>query len=112
MTSLYSPTRSGPEESNAMKAVSFGFAVLMMGPAFALAQAGLGSRVSEHHPNIWHRSSPSIDPTRLPLGDSKYSNAPKKGSIYPCDPKHYFSIPLGSHTKGPWIEGTNWDITR
>jgi len=25
-----------------MKAVSFGFAVLMMGPAFALAQAGLG----------------------------------------------------------------------
>lgn len=104
-----------------MKAVSFGFAVLVIGTAFALAQAdklqpkaaaGLVARTAEDHPNIWHRSSSSIDPTNLPLGDSKHTNAPKKGFIYPCEPKHYFSIPLGSHTKGPWIGGPNWDITR
>lgn len=62
--------------------------------------------------DIWRRTSASIDPTRLPLGDGKYSDRPRAGYIFSCDPKHYFTIPLGSHTRGPWIDGAVWDITR
>lgn len=62
--------------------------------------------------SFWKRTSPSIDPTKLPLGDRKFSDSPKIGQIYTCDPTHYFSLPLGSHVRGPWIHGETWDITQ
>jgi hypothetical protein len=101
-----------------MQNVLVGFAFFLIGAAAALAQPDLVQPKSTmdlptaDHPNIWYRLSSSINPTHLPLGDSKFSNAPKRGYIYPCDPKHYFSIPIGSHTRGPWIRGTTWDFTQ
>ncbi len=104
-----------------MQIVSLGFAVLLVSTASVLAQldalqpkslTSSQSFIAADDSNLWNRLSSSIDPTRLPLGDSKYSNSPKTGYIYPCDPKHYFSLPLGSHTRGSWIHGATWDITR
>lgn len=80
---------------------------------YAAETGGRGSQINDaaQRRDIWLRTSPSIDPTRLPLGDGKYSDRPKSGYIFPCDPKHYFTIPLGSHTRGHWISGAVWNVT-
>ena len=63
---------------------------------------------------IWITKSSSIDPTKLPLDNEKYSSAPQAGSIYPCNPRAYFNILLGSSKTGPWVNiaDNTWDITQ
>ena len=104
-----------------MQRALFGFAILITCTASVLSQSTTAQHkpttdpralLAADDPNIWNRLSSSVDPTQLLLGDGKYSDLPKAGYIYPCDPKHYFSIPLGSHKRGPWIQGATWDITR
>jgi hypothetical protein len=60
--------------------------------------------------DIWLSRSETIDPTALPLGNGRYSDRPKTGYVYPCDPNTY-SIPIGARKKGPWIHENSWDIT-
>lgn len=53
----------------------------------------------------------SIDYTKLPLGDKKYSTSPKKGYVYSCQTSFTGG---GAFTQGPWIDTTNntWDLTK
>lgn len=67
--------------------------------------AGDGAR------DIWVTKSATVEPTQLPLGDKKYSDTPKKGYVYPCNPKSY-SGSIGAHVFGPWIHGQTWDVTQ
>jgi len=82
-------------------------AILFALPALVFAQADTSDP-------IWITKSPSIDPTKLPLDNSAYSSTPRKGEIYPCDPAHYFNIPLGSSVTGAWVDiaANTWDITK
>lgn len=73
---------------------------------FATAQA----RAETSRPSIWSEKSHTIEPRQLPLGDRKFSSAPKKGYVFPCNPKSY-SGTLGAHVSGPWIHGSTWDAT-
>ena len=61
--------------------------------------------------SIWVTKSSTVEPTRLPLGDKRYSDKPKKGYVYPCNAKSY-SGTIGAHAIGPWIHGSTWDATK
>lgn len=67
-------------------------------------------------PTIWLRSSPSVDPTRLPLGNGRMvTDRPRKGYVFACDPFMY-SMPtiIGARRTGPWVDeaaGT-YNVTR
>ncbi len=38
-------------------------------------------------PAIWLKRSPTVDPTRLPLGNGRMVvDAPRKGYVFACDP--------------------------
>jgi hypothetical protein len=51
----------------------------------------------------------SVDATKLPLGDGKYTTAaPKKGYVYSCGPHNGGG---GAQVNGPWIHGATWDST-
>jgi YHYH protein len=57
------------------------------------------------------RAGSSLDPTKLPLGDGKYTTSaagPKKGYVYSCGPHTGGG---GAQVDGPWIHGTTWDST-
>ena len=56
-------------------------------------------------------SSISVDLTKLPLGDNKYSTSPKKGYIYSCQTQFNGG---GAFTQGPWIDSSSgtWDLTK
>ena len=50
----------------------------------------------------------AVDPTRLPLGDGKYTSAaPKRGWIYACGPRAGGG---GAQAAGPWITGSTWNV--
>jgi hypothetical protein len=58
-------------------------------------------------------ASPSLDPNALPLGDGRYSDAPRVGYLYPCLPKIFYSISqTGARGGGFWIHGSTWDLTQ
>lgn len=57
--------------------------------------------------DIWMKTSPSVNPKDLPLGDGKYSTTPTKGFVYPCDVKAY-DVPVGASEAGKWIHGNTW----
>lgn len=61
-------------------------------------------------PSVWTERSETVDPTRLPLGDKKFSSVPQRGYVLPCNPKSYLGT-LGAHVFGPWIHGSTWDAT-
>lgn len=67
-------------------------------------------------PTIWLQPSPTLDPTRLPLGNGKMStDLPKKGSLFACDPLMYsMRTVIGATRTGPWINETagTYDVTR
>src|SRR5262249_19202557 len=67
---------------------------------------------AQHRENIWTSKSESIDPRFLPLGNHKYSDGPKVGYIYPCEPRKHFSLRLGARRAGEWIHESTWDATR
>ena len=50
-----------------------------------------------------------VDPTKLPLGDNKYSTSAKKGYVYSCQTSFNGG---GAFTDGPWIQGSTWDMTK
>lgn len=79
--------------------------------ALSLLIAPLNVLAADGDTNIWLSKSATIEPTQLPLGDKRFSNAPRKGYVYPCNPKSY-SGTIGSHVSGPWIHGSTWDATR
>lgn len=51
----------------------------------------------------------SINPARIPIGDGKVASAPQKGYIFSCQNSFGGG---GSHTDGPWINGSTWDSTK
>ncbi|MCA9332331.1 YHYH protein [Candidatus Saccharibacteria bacterium] len=53
----------------------------------------------------------TIDYTKLPLGDNKYSSSPKAGYVYSCQTSFNGG---GAFQQGPWIdtESGTWDLTR
>ncbi len=67
-------------------------------------------------PAIWFTPSPTVDPTRLPLGNGRMVvDAPKKGYVFTCDPFMYsMSMVIGATRTGPWINESNmtYDVTR
>lgn len=65
---------------------------------------------SEPRPNIWLKKSEAVDPTRLPLGDKRFSQAPMKGYVFTCNPRSYTGS-IGAHARGPWIHDSTWDAT-
>jgi hypothetical protein len=55
------------------------------------------------------RAGAGFDPTKVPLGDGRYTtSAPKKGYVYSCGPHTGGG---GAHVNGPWIHGKTWDST-
>lgn len=70
--------------------------------------ANVSQYVSEHISD--KKTDSSVDLTKLPLGDGKYSTAPKVGYVYSCQTTFNGG---GAFTQGPWINtaaGT-WDLT-
>lgn len=55
-------------------------------------------------------SGPSVDPTRLPVGDGKYSTEPKAGYVFTCQTQFGGG---GAMQEGPWFNGDGtWDSTK
>jgi peptidoglycan hydrolase-like protein with peptidoglycan-binding domain len=56
-------------------------------------------------------TSSSLDITKLPLGDNKYSTtSAQRGYIYLCSVGG--GMEGGAQVKGPWITGDTWDSTK
>lgn len=54
-----------------------------------------------------------IDPKALQLGNNKWSESPKVGYLYPCEPDKYYTITnTGSSKNGPWLGTSTWDTTK
>jgi len=53
-------------------------------------------------------STPSIDPTHLPLGDGHYLQSAKSGYIFSCQTSFTGG---GAFANGPWIHDNTWDST-
>ncbi len=53
----------------------------------------------------------TLDLTKLPLGDKRYSTSAKKGYVYSCQTSFNGG---GAFTQGPWINsaGGTWDLTK
>jgi hypothetical protein len=51
------------------------------------------------------------DPTKLPLGDGRYTTSPKAGWVDSCQTSFAPDGP-GAGTDGPWIAEDTWDMTQ
>lgn len=53
-----------------------------------------------------------IDLKTLPLGNNKWSDTPKKGYVFACEPEKYYSIDqTGAKKIGPWVASSTWNKT-
>lgn len=50
----------------------------------------------------------AVDPTKLPLGDGKYTTSPRAGYVDSCQTSFNGQ---GAQFNGPWISGSAWDAT-
>ena len=53
------------------------------------------------------KQTTTLDVTKLPLGDGKYTTPPKVGYIYTCQQQFNGG---GAQTNGSWIHGNTWNL--